>query len=376
MANHPITKNEINLFDATFDACYENAAISCRGEFLRKFPLKSLRNITIDDYVIGRKTPTFCAYVEAKTRSWASINGATSKKFGIYYGKEKSDPNEKYRFGSRWGDTPEQAFDSVHSALLDLLRDGKKLEFQAVDENPLSQMFKAKILSLYFPDLYLNVCSSEHLIAIAEALAMPKGLYASEYQHCLIQQKQLIRATSGWTNPKYMSLLYAKYINRNLGKNKLAKIQKPTVKNHRTVNFEDILEARRKKGIMSEEFAHQWEINRLIGLGYEKLANKIDDRRARPGYGYDYLSYSEPNKERFIEVKSALVDKAGNYQFYLSENEYWVSKQPTNHDGYYFYLVIYNKTTPEQVVAVLAKDLYKSSTLTASSHLVSFSIVE
>jgi hypothetical protein len=376
MAHNPLTKNEISTFDATFDACYENAAISCRGEFLRKFPLKILRNIAIDDYVIGRKTPTFCAYVEAKTRSWASINGVTSKKFGIYYGREKSDPDERYRFGSRWGDTPEQAFDSVRSALLDLLRDGKEMKFQAVDENPLSQMFKAKILSLYFPDLYLNVCSSEHLVAIAKGLAMPNGLYASEYQHRLIQQKQSIRATSGWTNPKYMSLLYAKYINRNLGKNTLAKIQKPKVKNHRTVNFEDILEARRKKGIMSEEFAHQWEINRLIGLGYDGLANRIDDRRARPGYGYDYLSYSGPNKERFIEVKSALVDKAGNYQFYLSENEYWVSKQPANHDLYYFYLVIYNKMTPVQVIAVLAKDLYQSSTLKASSHLVSFSLVE
>jgi len=30
-------------------------------------------------------------------------------------------------------------------------------DFSALDENPLSQMFKAKILSLYFPERFLNV---------------------------------------------------------------------------------------------------------------------------------------------------------------------------------------------------------------------------
>ena len=53
------------------------------------------------------------------TKAWANIQGATSFKFGIYFGRTKSDPKRKYRFTEKFGSTEAQAFAAVKSALLD-----------------------------------------------------------------------------------------------------------------------------------------------------------------------------------------------------------------------------------------------------------------
>jgi hypothetical protein len=161
----------IDKHNRDFDASFEAAAAQQRGAFLAAFPLRKLGKLTIDEYVIGKGLPSFCAYVEPKTALWANILGATSLKFGIYFGKTKSDALRRYRFvESKFGHSKEEAFAAVKEALLKLVKDGSALRFEEIDRNPLSQMFKAKILSLYFPDKYLNVCSSEHITDLASEL--------------------------------------------------------------------------------------------------------------------------------------------------------------------------------------------------------------
>lgn len=100
----------------------------------------------MDDYVIGKGTDSFCAYVEPKTKAWANIEGATASKFGIYFGRTKSDPKKQYRFTRKFGDTRSEAFMEVKKALLDLIEAGKAKDFSSIDNNLLSPMFKAKIL--------------------------------------------------------------------------------------------------------------------------------------------------------------------------------------------------------------------------------------
>jgi len=70
------------------------------------------------------------------------------------------------------------------------------------------------------------------------------------------------------------------------------------------VNFEDVEEQRKIIGKKAEEFALAWEKQRLIGVGCEGLIDAIDDRRERLGFGYDFLSYSSAEQQRFIEVKA------------------------------------------------------------------------
>ena len=369
-----ITKKDLDLFEKYYDDAHDKAAIYSQREFIKTFPISRINKLTLDQYVIGKGRPTFCAWVEAKTMAWAKIYGATSFKFGIYNGKTKNDSQIKYRHSKKFGSTPNEAFRAVKSSLLDLLADGEAKNYEGLDGNKLSQMFKAKILSLYYPDIYLNVCSKDSLYILADELGMDKDLYISEYQRELINVKNKNKRTKGWSNPKFMSFLFSKFIRNDLGKTKQKKISKPKVRSK--VDFDALNEARKKKGIRSEKYALKWEKRRLKQLGYESLIAKIDDRRDKPGYGYDYFSYTEPGKERYIEVKTLTQTKlAGDYSFYLSSNECDVSNSKDHKSGYYFYLVLYDKNNkPIDVIDKPAQELYADAIKYPSTYLVKIGI--
>lgn len=369
-----IPDSELRAFARSYSTAREDEALATRGDFLRAFPISRLKNLTLDDYVIGKGTASFCASVEAKTKAWAVIQGSTASKFGIYYGRIKSDPTRKYRFTKKYGRTEAEAFKNVKAALLKLLQDGDALDFQAIDANPLSQMFKAKILSLYFPEKFLNVCSGEHIEMLALELGNPECACVSESQHLLAIQKKKNSIARRWSNPKYMQYLYQKFFPKTKKTSAANLIAKPKAGKPRRVNFSDLQDGWEAIGKKSEEFALAWEKSRLAGSMFPHLVEKIDDRRNRPGYGYDFRSYSAPGTERFIEVKSVGKDKGG-YRFFLSENERAVSESSDCHDSYYFYLVFYGSDgEPDRLDAILAADLYKDSNVDPCAYRVRFSI--
>lgn len=365
----------LSVFESAYDMTQEDIAAQARGEFLKSFPLESLSNLELDSYVIGHQKPTFCTHVEAKTRPWANIQGATSMKFGIYFGKTKTDPHKKYRFTHRFGSTANEAFHSVKAAVLELIQLGQEpqLDFERIDKNLLSQMFKAKILSLYFPDRFLNVCSAVHLETLGVALGFGQNRLSSEYQHLLLVAKLSHKTTCTWSNPKFMSFLYQTYF-PNYVKKLVVSIHAPRRLVHRKVNFEDIQAQRDRVGKAAEAYAIEWERMRLEGIGLNEFVPKIDDRRERPGYGYDFLSYTSPKQQRFVEVKAVGKLPGGEgYRFFLSENEHVVSKSEEHCREYFFYLVFFNSAgQPVELLPIRAAELYKQSKLLPASYVVRF----
>lgn len=375
MATSGLSIAALHKFDATYDRTREDLALRSRGDFLRAFPIKRLPDLEVDDYVIGLKKPTFCDYVEPKTSSWAVIMGATAFKFGIYYGRTKADPTVKYRFTVKYGETKEAAFAAVKKALLELvaLGGGSKLDFAAIDENPLSQLFKAKILSLYYPQLFLNVCSAEHLEMLGTELGFGADQYTSEYQHLLLQAKLDNPITKSWSNPKFMMFLYATYVEHDEGEVK-GGIEGPRDRKPRRVNMEDIQRQWGAVGKAAENFALEWEKERLRGADLDDLIPCIEDRRDRPGYGYDLLSYTAPGKERYIEVKSVgTLPGAKGYRFFLSDNEHSVSSSNVHSDAYFFYLVFFGgEGEPTELWPIAASELYKRAEIKPASYIVGF----
>ncbi len=357
-------------FSQRFDNSFEDIAAQCRGAFLRAFPMSRLKDLTLDDYVMGKGTPSFCTHVEAKTKPWANILGATAMKFGIYFGKAKPDTTMRYRFQKRFN-TKEQAFATVKKNLLDLIDAGRSQRFSDIDDIEISQNFKAKILSLYFPELYLNVCSREHIEALSMELGIPDDLAVSEQQHLLLQAKLESSITKSWSNPKFMTFLYNTYIRPP---DKQEHVSARRKKNHRRVDIDEMLENRRRIGELSEAFALKWEKERLLGAGHKGLVKLIKDRRDKPGYGYDFLSHSEPGNERLIEVKSAgKIRTSPGFRFFLSENEHKISRTAHARDSYYFYLVFFDQEgSPYDLRAWKADELYAVSDLGPNGYVVSF----
>lgn len=359
-------------FEAQYDSSHENTALRTCGLFLRKYPLHSLGKLTLDEYVVGHNEPSFCNLVESGTKAWANIQGATSFKFGIYFGKTKSDPTRKYRFTEKFGTNQTDAFAAVKTALLDLVALGAapSPDFAEIDANPLSQMFKAKILSLYYSDRFLAVCSSEHLDMLGEIMGFGANLPRSQYQNLLLKVKRDNTTTSKWSEPKFMAYLYKVYVrgDRAIG----SPIEKPRVKKHRRVDFEEIQKQRAEIGRIAEEYALMWEKERLAGARLEHRIKDIEDRRDSPGYGHDFLSFGGETERRYIEVK-CVAKLSDGHRFFLSDNEHQTSLTKEHRDGYYFYLVFFGGDgKPAELLAVLAEEFYPKAEISPSSYEVRF----
>jgi hypothetical protein len=364
----------LTKFEADYDSSHEDIALQTRGQFLEAFPVSGLGRLTLSEYVVGQRKPTFCTFVESRTRAWASIQGATSRKFGIYFGKTKSDPRLRYRYVNRFGNTPETAFGSIKSALVDLVRmgAGAHLDYTALDSNPLSQMFKAKILSLYFPERFLAVCSSEHLEKLGSILGFGTNRPSSEYQSLLLEARQVHSATQRWSNLKFVAFLYRTHL--SFDRKVRSPIKKPVTRSHRRVDFEQIQKQRGQIGMAAEKFALAWEERRLRGAGLRDLIAKIDDLRSRPGCGYDFRSHDAEGQLRFIEVKSVAYLDHG-HRFFLSDNEHSVSTSGVHSAAYYFYLVFFDKTgEPNNLIPMLAHRLYQIAELAPAAYVVRFDL--
>ena len=94
-----------------------------------------------------------------------------------------------------------------------------------------------------------------------------------------------------------------------------------------TTNYLEREARNRSLGSAGEAFILNYERARLVHLGKEQLASRIEHTaRVRGDYeGYDILSFEESGRERFIEVKTTKY--GGETPFYVSRNEVAVSNR-------------------------------------------------
>lgn len=140
------------------------------------------------------------------------------------------------------------------------------------------------------------------------------------------------------------------------------------------MNFEDIQVQRDAIGKAAEAFALEWERLRLVGAELSHLISKIEDRRDRPGYGYDFLSHTSPTQQRYIEVKSVGKLPGGQgHRFFLSDNEHTISKSSDHRGAYFFYLVFFSGNgQPIELQPIRADVLYELGEMTPASYVVRF----
>lgn len=149
-------------------------------------------------------------------------------------------------------------------------------------------------------------------------------------------------------------------------------IEKPRSKKHRRVDFEEMQRQRTEIGRLAEEFALHWEKARLVGARLGHRVKEIEDRRDRPGFGHDFLSFSSEVQDRYIEVKS-VARLSDGHRFFLSDNEHQTSLSKEHRSGYYFYLVFFDSDgKPAEVQAVRADQLYMKAEMLPSAYEVRF----
>lgn len=132
-----------------------------RKKFVAYFTREKITNMTLDEYVIGKqiKENNFC-YALKVTLSWlGSIESVFPLTFGLYYNKSE----EQYRYLPKFGENLAEVFKNIKQAILDLISAGSIEDNDRIISNPLAPTLKGKILSVYFPEKFLNIFDNEHL---------------------------------------------------------------------------------------------------------------------------------------------------------------------------------------------------------------------
>lgn len=352
-----------------------------RNSFSSFFNQNRIKNMSIDDYVAGVELPekgfNFCYGLERQLDGLGRIIGANAFKFGVYYGRTKSDDNYEYRFTQKFGSSYKEAFQNVKNAIQQLLNSGQTEDMEAIVENPLSPMFKGKILCTYFPERYLNIFSYDHLNYFLTQLDLDaKKLIESDpvyKREVLITFKNQDPVMKNWSVDLFANFLYREYPGRppkagqeNSKNDPLADYRTPIFPPNPTPTFVELSilppsqsavtrnnklkgkvdyekEARSNKnlGDRGEKIVLDLEKSRLIDAGRKDLAKKIERVSLKTdSLGYDIRSFENDGTERLIEVKATRA-KIGNANFFLTANELKTAQEK---DNYYVYMV-YEVTT-------------------------------
>jgi len=121
------------------------------SEYISKMP-------DMKEYVIGfgPQNKSFCYLVEVGTKEIGEIRGATSSKFGLWYGTHGKDKTLKYRATKQYfNEDVNKAFADLKVEIAKVINESQKLTVFREIPSILSDMFKYKIMYLYNPKIML-----------------------------------------------------------------------------------------------------------------------------------------------------------------------------------------------------------------------------
>lgn len=288
-------------------------------EFLNRWHIEDVENMTLQEYVgIGNKD-TFCQWVETKTRMLGSIKGLTSIKFGIY---ERKDPNKKpknysndnkYSWLRAYGNNKDEVFKNVKKDIVAIIKFAEKGQFDKIDNIILPDLFKWKIAFLYSNERLIPIYKRDVLLLIAEhfGLKTNRQTKVSEIQEVMISNKPANKNVY-----EFMRELYDKFGrdkekdeltgkkesgNRKKKRGRKGTTKRNTKSHRRTVNCSYIVEQKHNKiqEALKKQLAEKYGENNVI-----LEENYVDVKLVQP----DYLGFYEVKSSSYANecIKEAL----------------------------------------------------------------------
>ena len=167
--------------------------------FLKEFPLESLKSMPLERYTNLKRDDSFCYWVESRTYELGSIWGGASYKFGIYkYAKRPDNPgiivsDEEYAW-YKWYDAKDryEAYKITLNSVVKIAELASNGKFSEIDnDKTLGTVLRWKIAFLYSNKQLIPIYKRKYLEDLATILGMNGASQASiwELQKFLINQK-------------------------------------------------------------------------------------------------------------------------------------------------------------------------------------------
>ncbi|MBI2084126.1 MAG: hypothetical protein HYT70_00730 [Candidatus Aenigmarchaeota archaeon] len=196
-----------------------------RKEFVENFPIEEIPKMKLEDYVVGlpkedgtRNIHSFCNWIENVTQESGQIWIGGSGAYVIFFEVER-DGEMINSFMIREGnestpireDVAGEEFEKVKRMLYRMLKFGEDDNIDAVksiyNEFKMHSHVKAKILHLYFPEMFLNVFSSYWVNSYLNSLDLQIESDAFDGRMSLMKFKQNDSIMSKWTTQQFADFL-------------------------------------------------------------------------------------------------------------------------------------------------------------------------
>ena len=375
-----------------------------RAKFVNEYSIDKIKNMNIDEYVSG-KPNSFCYRLEEELKSLGSIAGSfASKKYGVYYNKDKGI----YIHLSKFGKDYREAFSNVKNEIINLIHNGKLHDLEAIKANKISPMFKGKILATYYPEDYLAIFDSNELDKFINYFCPTtdsKDMNPVDKRELLVQFKSKNLYLKYYSMREFYAFLYktldskdkilknielqlnglkdlsdddipkiyaglkntdAEYIKYQYKDSDNIKKSKSSILGE-TIGFDKQNQLKKEIGNRGEEIVRKAEEKKLINLGMNDKAKLVSIVSSDNTLGYDIRSFNESGEEIHIEVKST-KGNGKNYKFYITQNEL----EKNNNDNSHIIYLVTAVSTHKPKIYILGK---LSNNITLTPILYSANIV-
>jgi len=207
-----LVNKEIAKIEDEYKEYYESAE-NKRQNFVSRYNIAAIKELSIDDYVITTKvdTDSFCWNLQNGLASSGSMLGASPYIYGLYMGYTKDERNIcRIRINEKWGDYEEEAFNSIKKEIIHLLEN--IVDISAIRKNKLPRIFKGKLIHTYEPELYANIFSIPQLKFITRELNMYEwGLSSEKAQRELARFRDSFNCFDGYRRYYFSHILYENF---------------------------------------------------------------------------------------------------------------------------------------------------------------------
>lgn len=319
-------------------------------EFLNRWHIEDIENMTLKEYVgIGNKD-TFCQWVETKTRMLGSIKGMTSIKFGIY---ERKDPNKnpknynndnKYSWLRAYGNNKNGVFKKVKKDIIEVIKLSEKGQFDEIDDIILPDLFKWKIAFLYSNERLIPIYKRDVLFLIAQhfGLKTNRQTKISEIQEVMISNKpsnkniydfmRELYDRFGRDNEKDVITGKTEKEKRTQKKQRKGTTKRNTRPHTRTVNRSYIVEQKHNK---IQEALKKKLVNKYGKENVILEENYVDVKLIQPDYlGFYEVKSSSYASECIREALGQILFYSFYDQDYRKKKIYVVGQYPADKQDY------------------------------------------
>lgn len=192
-------------------------------EFIKKFPLEDLDKLSLEEYVVIKSKyedtykDTFTYWLERRKNTGGAIGGGNASKFYIYM-DNTGDYCIGYGSKRRYlhGDELKSEYSKLNKSIIkaiELAKQDKVSEIKNLD-CPIWNMVLLKILSIYVPDKFMDIFSSNVLLPLAETLnlkidTVPENIIEINYEatKALLSMEQF----KDWSISNLSEFIYSRF---------------------------------------------------------------------------------------------------------------------------------------------------------------------